>query len=175
MTSMSRGLLFILLLAASGTTMAEQSFMISPSFGKASVSNIDDYDDSTHIRIDGSYFIIPEFGINLFAANYSDFETSTDNGTAAISLETYGIGLIGRWQAHPHIQPYLRADFFHWDAELTAFGDTTGSERDYSSSVALGVLFPIASIFGLKLEGQRYDDISGADINQLSFGVTFEF
>ncbi|MFO7592849.1 MAG: outer membrane beta-barrel protein [Pseudomonadota bacterium] len=172
MTSMSRHLLFILLMATSGASVAEQSFMISPSFGMASV---DDYDDTTHIRIDGSYFIMPEFGINAFVTNYSDFETSGDYGDAAIELDGYGIGLIGRWQAHPRFHPYLRVDYFYWDAELTALGRNIGSESDFSTGIALGAQLPIKGFFGLKLEAQRYYDVSGADIDQLNFGATFEF
>lgn len=176
MTSMSRRLLFVLLLTTGGTAVAEQSFMISPSFGKASVNDIDDYGNATHIRLDGTYYIIPEFGLNLFATNYAAFETSSGYGSdASIDLDGYGIGFVGRWPAHAHIQPYLRAEFFAWDAELTAFGHTIGKDSDYSAGIALGLQLPIASVFGLKLEGERYYDVSGADIDQLTFGVTFEF
>lgn len=176
MTSMSRGLIFTLLLATSGTTVAEQSFMISPSFGKASVSDVDNYENSTHLRFDGTYYIIPEFGLNLFVTDYAAFETSLDYGSeASIDLDGYGIGFVGRWPAHSHIQPYLRAEYFAWDAELTAFGHTIGKDSDYSTGIALGLQLPIASVFGLKLEGERYYDVSGADIDQLTFGLTFEF
>src|ERR1022692_2754347 len=88
-------LLLSLWLLAATQAYAEQSYAISPSVGNASISNINGYNSSPYLRLDGSLFPIPQLGINLFAASYSGFNSS--GGTnVAIKLNGYGAGGTGR-------------------------------------------------------------------------------
>jgi len=81
----------------------------------------------------------------------------------------------GRWPVHPHIQPYVRLDYLLWNVEATGLGRTLAKDSGGSAGFAVGVQFPIKSIYGIKAEVSGYNNVSGADIRQLSLGATFEF
>lgn len=175
MDRLLRCLLFSLLLFPISEVYADNTLMISPSVGTASVSNIDGYDNSQFFRVDGTLFPIPQVGINIFAVNYQDFENNSGANSVKLTLEGQGFGLIGRWPINEQLQPYLRLEYFSWDVELKAFSHTISKDSSNSTGLGLGVQFTLSSGFGLKLEAMRYNDVSGADINQLALGATFEF
>ena len=174
MKSLFRRLLFSMLLLSATQAYAEKSFMVSPSLGRASISNINGYGDANFLRVDGSFYPIPEFGLNVFAAQYSDFKSSS--GTAvAIKMNGYGAGVIGKWPVHENVQPYVRADYMSWNAEASAFGRSLSKDNGGSPGLALGVQFPIKRMFGVKAEVAGYNNISGANIRQFSVGLTLKF
>ena len=92
-----------------------------------------------------------------------------------LSLGGYGAGVIGRWPLHENVQPFARADYLFWEMKANSMGKVVGKDNGASLGLALGVEFPIKGFFGLKVEALRYNDISGADIDHVSFGATFEF
>lgn len=167
-------LLLSLLLLSATHAYAERSFVVSPSVGDASISNISGYNKSSFLRVDGSFYPLPQFGVNLFAVSYPGFKSS--GGTnVAIKLNGVGAGVTGRWPVHPHVQPYVRLDYMQWNAESTALGRTLAKDKGGSAGLAVGVQFPIRSIFGIKAEASGYNKVSGANIRQFSLGATFEF
>lgn len=172
MESLLRNLFITLLVFFSSSATAETSFMVSPSLGTGNVSG---YHNTGYIRIDGSFYPMPQLGFNLFYADYADFETKNGGTPASLSLNGYGVGVVGRWPLHLNIQPFIRGEYFSWDSEVNSLGGTVGADSDFSTGFALGVQFPIKNFFGLKVEVFRYSDVSGADIDQFSFGATFEF
>ncbi|MBI5891346.1 MAG: hypothetical protein HZB47_11825 [Nitrosomonadales bacterium] len=169
----SRLLLTLLLLSATHA-YAEMSFAVSPSVGDASISNIGGYQNSNYARIDGSFYPLPELGINVFGASYTGFKSSGGN-EVSIKLTGYGTGVTGRWPVHPHVQPYVRVDYLLWKATSTGLGRTLGTDTGGSAGLAAGVQFPIKRFFGLKAEASAYNNVSGADIRQFSLGAVFEF
>ncbi len=168
-------LLLSLLLLSATHAYAERSFVVSPSVGDASISYINGYNNSPYLRVDGSFHPIPQFGVNLFAASYSGFNSSGSGNAVAIKLSGVGAGVTGRWPVHPHVQPYVRLDYMLWNAESTALGRTLAKDKGGSAGLAVGVQFPIRSIFGIKAEASSYNKVSGANIRQFSLGATFEF
>lgn len=173
--------LFFLLLLAGCQTATAASFMVSNSLGSASISNIDGYEDATYFRLDGSFFLFPQLGFNIFAVDYNDFDYNnsdfgvTPTNRVSLALKGNGLGVTGRWPMHPHFQPYARAEYFNWDLEARSLNRTIGKDSGGSMGVAVGAQFPIRRFFGLKAEMLRYEDISGADINHMAIGLTFEF
>ena len=168
-------LLLSLLLLSATHAYAERSYVISPSVGGASISNIDGYKNSPYLRVDGSFHPLPQFGINLFVAGYSGFKSSGSGNEVNIKLNGYGAGVTGRWPIHPHVQPYVRVDYMRWNAEATGLGRTLAKDKGGSAGLAVGIQFPIKSIIGVKAEVSGYNNVSGADIRQFSLGLTLEF
>jgi Outer membrane protein beta-barrel domain len=167
-------LLLTLLLLSASHAYAEMSYIISPSVGSASIRNINGYDNSPYLRVDGSFHPIPEFGINLFAVSYSGFKTSGSGNGVDIKLNGYGAGVTGRWPVHPHVQPYVRLDYMLWNAEASGLGRTLGNDKGGSAGFAVGVQCPIRRIFGVKAEVSGYNNVSGANIRQFSLGLVIE-
>lgn len=168
-------LLLSLLLLTATHAYADSSFVVSPSVGSASVSNINGYKNSSYLRVDGSFHPLPEFGINLFVAGYSGFNSSGSGNSVAIKLNGYGAGVTGKWPVHPHAQPYVRIDHMRWNAEATGLGRTLAKDKGGSTGLAVGMQFPIKSIYGIKAEMSGYNNVSGADIRQFSLGLTIVF
>lgn len=154
---------------------AESSFVVTPSIGTATVSNIDGYSSAFSTRFDALFFIIPQLGFNIFYNNYDDFKTTGSGTPVSLSLYRYGLGAIARWPINKHIEPFIRAEYFSWNSEAKSLGYTIGADKGNSSGVALGIHFPIKKFFGLKLELQRSNEVSGATIDQFSLGTAFEF
>jgi len=171
--SVSR-LFFSLLLLSATHAHAEGTFAVTPSVGSATISNLDGYKNSPFVRVDGSFNPIPQFGINLFAASYSGFDSSGGNDVA-IKLNGYGAGLTGRWPVHPHVQPYVRIDYMRWNAEATGLGRTLAKDSGGSAGLAVGAQFPIKGMFGVKAEVSGYNNVSGADIRQFLLGLMLQF
>ena len=165
----------IFLLANINNSHAESSFVFTPSVGTATVSNIDGYSSALSTRFDALFFIIPQLGFNIFYNNYEDFKTTGSGAPVSLSLYRYGLGAIARWPINKHIEPFIRAEYFSWNSKAKSLGNTIGTDEGNSSGIALGIHFPIKKFFGLKLELQRSNEISGATIDQVSFGTTFEF
>lgn len=167
-------LAFTLLMLAAVPSYAQLGFEVAPSVGAATITNIDGYNDTTFIRVDGSFYPLPQLAANLFVIGYNDFETSSGNAVA-ISLRGGGAGVIGKWPVNAHFMPYARAEYFHWNAEATALNRTVGKDKGNSFGLALGAEFPIKKIFGAKAEVSGYNDVSGANIRQISVGMTLSF
>lgn len=170
----AKELLVIMLLLASPAS-AEMGFMVSPSVGSAGISNIDGYENSPFLRVDGGLYPIPQFGVNVFAVSYPGFKTSGAGTDVTIKINGYGVGLSGRWPAHPHMQPYARLEYMQWNAEASAFGQTFAKDNGGSAGLALGMEFPVKRFLGIKTELCGYNDVSGANIRQLLLAATFRF
>ncbi|HLZ33924.1 MAG TPA: outer membrane beta-barrel protein [Nitrospira sp.] len=175
MDRFTRRLLLSLLLLSANHAYAERTYVVSPSVGSASISNINGYRNSPFLRVDGTFYPIPEFGVGLFVADYSGFNSNVGGSEVGIKVTGGGAGVTGRWPVHPHAQPYFRVDYMRWNAEATGFGRTLAKDRGGSAGLALGVQFPIRRMFGVKAEAAGYNNVSGADIRQLSVGLTLEF
>jgi hypothetical protein len=163
------------LLLSATHVYAESSFLVSPSVGGASISNINGYKTSPFLRVDGSFYPIPQFGVSVFAAGYPGFDSSGGGNAVSIRINGVGAGVTGKWPVHPHAQPYVRLDYMLWNAEATGLGRTLAKDKGGSAGLAVGMQFPIISIFGIKAEVSGYNNVSGADIRQFSVGATFEF
>lgn len=168
-------LFFSLLLLWATHAHAENSFIVSPSVGNASIGNIGGYKNAPYLRVDGSYHPIPEFSVNLFVVGYSGFDSSGSGNDVTIKLNGYGAGVTGRWPVHPHVQPYVRLDYMLWDAEATGLGRTLSKDKGGSGGLAVGMQFPITHRLGVKAEVSGYNNVSGADIRQYSVGLTITF
>lgn len=185
MDRLSRHILFSLLLLSCGQAFAAPTFILSPSVGEASISDIDDYSSAAYLRIDATLFIKPQLGLNFFLTDSSDFrlndadyryyDSSNLEHPVSLYLKGRGIGVTGKWPLHPHVQPYVRADYFDWKLEARALNRTVGRDHGGSIGLAIGVQLPLYSRFGIKAEALRYFDISGTDIDQLALGWTFAY
>jgi hypothetical protein len=168
-------LLFSLLLLSATQAYADGSFVISPSLGGAKISNISGYSNAAFMRVDGSFFPIPEFGVGAFVAGYQDFKPSNGNNGTAIKVNGYGVGITGRWPVSPHVQPYARIDYMRWDVEARGLGLSIAKQSGGSPGLALGVQFPIRRMIGVKAEVSAYNKVSDANLRQFSIGWLFEF
>lgn len=175
MDRFNRALLLALLLLPAAPSHAELSFAVAPSLGIATISNIDGYNDANLLRVDGSFYPLPQVAVNLFVTKYADFESSGYGNDVAIELQGGGVGVIGRWPLHPHVMPYLRAEYLLWSAKATGLDRTLAEDDGGSAGLAIGAHFPIKKIYGIKTEFAGYNNVSGANIRQFSVGVMFEF
>lgn len=168
-------LLLSLLLLSATHVYAESSFVVSPSVGSASVSNIAGYKNSPFLRVDGTFHPLPQFGVNVFVAGYPGFDSSSGAHDITIRVTGGGAGVIGRWPVHSHVQPYVRLDYMLWNVRSIALDRTLAKDTGGSAGFAAGVQFPIKKFFGIKAEASSYNNVSDADIRQFSVGLTFEF
>jgi len=175
MERLTSGLLLSLLLMFATHANARGTFVVSPSVGSASINNISGYDNANFLRVDGGYYPLPELGINLFGVGYSNFNSNGGGNSVAIKLSGYGPGVTGRWPVHPNVQPYVRIDYMLWKTEATGLGRTLANDKGGSAGLAVGAQFPIKRLFGLKAEVSGYNNVSGANIRQVSVGAAFEF
>jgi hypothetical protein len=171
-----RTMLLPLLLLLTTQAYADRHFVVSPSVGNASISNIKGYSDANFIRLDGSYYPQPLIGLNVFATQYQDFNSNGNGNAVAIKVTGYGVGVVGKWPLDEHFQPYVRADYMLWNAEASALGrNPLASDKGGSLGLALGAQFPIKSRFGIKVEVSGYNKVSDANLRQFSLGLTVEF
>jgi len=166
-------LMFLLFLPAAHAR--DMSFTVSPSTGMATISNMDGYDDAPFLRIYGGFHPLPQLGLYAFGVDYADFDSNRGSNNVTIKVNGFGVGVMGRWPAHRHVGPYIRADYFRWYAELEALGRTLAKDNGGSPGLAVGIQFPIWRMIGVNAEFAGYNDVSGADLRQASVGVKFEF
>lgn len=156
----------------------ETAFTISPSFGTAVVSNIDGYEPSSYLRADASYWATQHFGFNMFAVSYSEFEMDSGPNANAVSVSLGGVGfgITGKLPLHQHFEPYLRVESFSWNVEAreTNLDMKIDEEHKRSLGFAVGARFPFRNILAFKVEALRYNDVSGADINQFGVGGSLQ-
>jgi len=164
----------LLLFSATHAYADGGSFVISPSVGRASISNIDGYEKSRFVRIDGSLYPQPQFGIGVFAARYPAFDASGSGNNVSIKLDGYGAGMTGRWSFNQNVQAYVRVEYMRWKVEASGLNRTLAKDEGGSAGLAVGMQFPVKGSFGIKAEAAGYNNVSGADIRQLSLGLTFE-
>jgi hypothetical protein len=170
-----RTLVLALLLLPAAQLHAELSFAVAPSVGIATITNIDGYTDAAFLRVDGSFYPLPQVAVNVFATKYADFENSGGGSDVAIELQGGGVGVIGRWPVDPHFMPYLRAEYLLWSAKATGLDRTLAEDDGGSAGLAIGAHFPINRRFGVKTEFGGYNNVSGANIRQISLGLVIEF
>ncbi len=173
MEAFFRHILLCSLLLSASTVADAASFMVSPALGIASETD-GNVKDSTYIRVDGSFYPLQHFGVNVFLTAYEDFKTQGGVSSVSVSLSGGGVGVIGRWRLAEHLHTFIRADYLSWQSEATIQGHPLGSDSGGSFGAAAGFMFTINSLFGLKVEALRYNDISGSDFNHLSLAMTFE-
>lgn len=171
-----RRLVLPLLLLLATHAHADRHFVVSPSVGTSSVSNIQGYKNAVFVRVDGSYYPVPVFGINVFGAGYENFKSSGSGHAISIKMSGYGVGVIGKWPVHERVHPYIRADYMLWKAEVSALGKSPlASDSGGSAGLAIGAQFPIWNRIGVKAEVSGYNKVSDANLRQFSVGLTVEF
>lgn len=169
-----RWVLALLLLSAT-QAYARGTFVVSGMAGSASPGTGSGFSNSNLVRLDGGYFLLPEFGFNLSVANYNSF-TSLGSGTRIdIKITGGALGVVGKWPVHPHVQPYVRLDYMRWNAKATGLNRTLGTDQGGSAGLAVGVQVPIKKIFGAKAEVSGYNNVSGVNIRQIAIGWVLEF
>ncbi|MBU1425003.1 MAG: porin family protein [Gammaproteobacteria bacterium] len=166
---------FALLLLSATQAYAGGTFVVSGMAGGASPGDGSGYNNSTLVRLDGGYFLLPEFGFNLSVANYNGFKTSGSGTEIDIKITGGALGVVGKWPVHPHVQPYVRLDYMRWNAEATGLNRTLGKDQGGSAGLAVGVQVPIKKIFGAKAEVSGYNNVSGVNIRQIAIGWVLEF
>lgn len=168
-------LLLSILLLSTMRAHAEGDFVISASLGNASIGNISGYDNSSHTRIDGSFFPRQEFGMNIFRTRYSGFDSSGGGNNVSIAVDGYGLGVTRRWLRHTRAQPYVRIEYMRWSAEANGLNRILAKDKGGSAGLATGVLLPVRGMFGITAELAGYNNVSDADIWQWSLGLAFTF
>jgi Outer membrane protein beta-barrel domain len=165
----------LLLLLPATQAYADKTFFVSPLLGNASISNISGYGNAAFLRIDGSFFPVPQFGVGAFVAGYQDFKPNSGSNGAAIKVNGYGVGITGRWPVSPHMQPYARLDYMFWNAEAKGLGLSVAKQNGGSPGIALGVQVPVWRMLGVRAEVSAYNKVSDANLRQFSIGWVFEF
>ncbi len=163
-----------LLLLPAAHAYAEFTFAVTPSVGMATITNIDGYKDAGFLRVDGSFYPLPQVAANVFITKFGDFETNGGNDVS-IGVDGGGVGAIGRWPLDPHFMPYLRGEYFLWNVKATGLNRTLAEDHGASIGLAIGAQFPIDRRFGIKTEFGGYNNVSGANLRQLSLGLVIEF
>ena len=123
-------------------------------------------DDDSSVKLLGGYQFNEHFGAEGALVDLGDFDTPA--GT--LSQEGVAIEAIGRYPLGDSFTVFGKAGFFRWEVE-TSIADDDGTDGTFG----FGGEYRLGDNWRLRAEWERFSDISGGDVDMISFGATYSF
>lgn len=158
--------------AFSAAPMQASALLLEVGTGNASV-DVSGYDDANYLRLAARS---GESGLDLELA-YTDLGQYDVTGASNTYLEASGLelNLFASVPLGKRIEVFGRAGIFAWNAEATLFGVKLGSDDGSDTTYGGGVNVDITKHIGVSLDVQRYNSVSGGDINRRGLALNMRF
>jgi OmpA-OmpF porin, OOP family len=128
----------------------------------------------TAFRIFGGYQFHPNIAVELGYADLGKATASGPGGTASAEASAFDLVGVLSWPVGNAFSVYGKLGLYHGEVEGGgALGGSSDSGTDLT--YGLGAQFNVGRNVGLRAEWQRYNDVSGSDIDVLSIGVLYRF
>ena len=82
---------------------------------------------------------------------------------------------LGRYPITDWLTVIAKLGAYWWDAEGGFFGVFLGDDNSFGASFTYGTGMQIGTKLGLRFEWDRFDDVSGSDIDFYSSSLVFNF
>lgn len=140
-------------------------------------------DTDTAWRIFGGYEVNRNFAVELGYADLGQAKATATSGgftaTATAEATAWDLVAVGSWPISPNFSVYGKLGLFYGKVEGTAggtgFGSSSQSDSGTDLTYGLGARFDFTRNLGARAEWQRYNDVSGSDIDVMSIGVVYRF
>lgn len=137
---------------------------VGGAIGNADDDELDDDDSGTKLL--GGYQFNEHFGVEGAFVDLGDFDIP--NSTLTLSQDGVTIQAVGRYSLGDRFSVFGKAGFFRWDVE-TATADDDGTDGTFG----FGGEYRLNDNWALRAEWERFSDVSGGDVDMISFGVTY--
>lgn len=153
---------------AMAQTEQEKGWFVGGSLGQSDDDILDEED--TGLKIFGGYQFMKYFALELAFVDLGEFEFFGFPD----ALEQYGFAVqgVGILPIAESFALFAKAGFFNWEVE--AFG-ATDDGTDAAYGVGGQFRFGAKKKLGLRLEWERFTDISGGDVDLVSAGFSYHF
>ena len=139
---------------------------VGGAIGNADDDELDDDDSGTKLL--GGYQFNEYLGVEGAFVDLGDFDIPLSTDT--LSQEGVTIQAVGRYPLGDHFSVFGKAGFFRWDVE-TSTADDDGTDNTFG----FGGEYRLNDNWALRAEWERFSDVSGGDIDMISFGATYSF
>ncbi len=139
---------------------------VGGAIGNADDDELDD--DDSGAKLLGGYQFNEYFGVEGAFVDLGDFDIPLSTDT--LSQEGVTIQAVGRYPLGDHFSVFGKAGFFRWDVE-TSTADDDGTDNTFG----FGGEYRLNDNWALRAEWERFSDVSGGDIDMISFGATYSF
>ena len=142
-------------------------------FGSSSVDQ-DGFEDSDTYKVYGGGRF-GNFGFELAYVNFDGFALSS-NSASTVSGDGFEASGVGYLPLGKSVDLFGKIGALAWDLNATTAGTSfSASESDVSLAYGVGVQYKPIDNLSLRLEYQKYVDVSDADLSALSVGVAYHF
>ncbi len=139
---------------------------VGGAIGNADDDELDDDDSGTKLL--GGYQFNEYFGVEGAFVDLGDFDIPLSTDT--LSQEGVTIQAVGRYPLGDGFSVFGKAGFFRWDVE-TSTADDDGTDNTFG----FGGEYRLNDNWALRAEWERFSDVSGGDVDMISFGATYSF
>ncbi len=170
-SKLKKGLVTLLLCTATSWANAE-GWYLGATFGPSEV-DVNGYDDANSYRI----FFGAEASDNLaIETGFVDLGTFDVTGTSA-SVDAWGVdvSLLGKLPVSDSVSLFGKLGFFIWDVEGTIPGLLIATDTGTDITYGFGGEFDFSNQLSGRISWDFYSDVSGGDIDVVSFGVLYQF
>lgn len=162
-----------LLLLASVSHAQPVEFYIGGAVGDSDV-DVSGYDDTSSWQFFGGMELSPYFAIEAAYTDLGEFDVKrVDN--SYVEVDGLELTAVGNLPLSQRVSLFGEAGLFSWDLDAvrlgTRFSSRDGTDLTYGAGVKLGVVDSLK----VRLEYQRYLDISNRDIDTLYAGISYGF
>ncbi|GAB4361808.1 MAG: hypothetical protein Kow006_32810 [Gammaproteobacteria bacterium] len=166
-----QGIVAVALLFLSGAAIA-QGFYFGASYGPSEV-DVSGYDESESLRL----FLGSEVSQNLaLEVAFVDLGTFDVTGTSA-SVDAWGLDLsvLGKLPVSNSFSLYGKFGLFSWDVEGTIPGLLIATDSGSDITYGVGADFDFGNHWHGRIAWDFYPDVSGGDIDAITFGASYQF
>ncbi len=112
--------------------------------------------------------------LDLAYANLGKFKASGASDTYS-DVDGFELTAMGRYPVSTRVDVFARAGYYKWNLDNVLSGTKIGSDDGSDFTLGAGVSFQLSKKIRLQFEYQKYNDISGDDINSVYGGLDFGF
>jgi len=146
---------------------------IGGAFGSTDVDE-PGYDNSDTYKIYGGYRA-GNLGLEGAYINFDGFDVQGTGGAQYVDGDGLEISLIGFLPLGESVELFGKLGMLAWSLDANSYGYNFGSDDGNSFAYGAGLQFKATQQVSLRLEYQGFQDVSGSDLNALTFGAAYHF
>lgn len=112
--------------------------------------------------------------LDLAYANLGKFKVTGASDTY-LDVDGFELTAMGSYPLSKRVSIFARAGYYKWNLDAVLFGTKLGSDDGTDFTLGAGMRFGLSDDIRLHLEYQKYNDISGGDIDSIYAGFDFGF
>ncbi len=166
-------LLVITLPLVSNSSWAQPVGHVGFYAGQSSV-DASGYEDPSSYKLFAGVSFSTYGSLDLAYANLGKFKRSGVSDTYQ-DLDGFELTAMGRYPLNRRVDLFARAGYYKWNLDSVLSGTNLGSDDGTDFTLGAGVSFSLSKSVRLQFEYQKYNDVSGDDIDSIYGGLDFGF